>query len=209
MLRASARRRARPAPPGPTPSARRRCASRLARRVELAVGEALALADHRDRVGRARRLRLEAARAARRRAGYAGAGAVPLDQQLLRAPPRSAAAARASARVGLGDDALEQRPRGGRAAASMRRARRTGRWCTRATPASPSAASPQRERRGRTSPSRAPAPTARSVEPGQRAAPAAARSAARTSPGTAACGRGRAPARSSSTSCSNGRSWCA
>ena len=48
-----------------------------------------------------------------------------------------------------------------------------------------------------------------SAQPGQRRSPARACSGGRTSPGRAGCGSGRAPACSSSTSRSNGSSWCA
>ena len=194
-LRADARARAGGAPAG-WPARRARRSVRL-----------LVLADHGHRVRRPRRLRLEqlvqagcrADRPPRCRSTPPGAGC------------RSAAVSSGSSESRCSGVGHDRRPAAARSAPSSRsigRARRTGRWRTPTRPAD--LAVPLVEASVRSNfavvPARADRPQAQARDL-QRSRPA--RSAARTSPGTAASWARLRSGASSSTSFSNGRSWCA
>ena len=198
---------ARRATSGPTPSDCRWCASRLARRVQLAVGQPLRRHTDGDGVRRARRLRLEQLVRRRRRAGSRHRRVVPARPGAGAARRRGISGSARQRRVGGVERAGQQHLRGARPCARPSRRRRDR----------------SRTRARRRRPSRARLELQRQVELGL---PASARRRPRW-PGrprcVAAAGRvlqanitwksgvrpGRAPAASASTSRSKGTSWCA
>ena len=188
---------------GPTPRPRRWWASWLARASSVAVSQRPVAAGHGDRLGRPIRLRLEELVEGdllgplRRR--------IPIDQQVA---PLGLAQQRESREpsIGGGGDGFEQGlqapehpvDRGGveQVGAVLERRHQALRR------------TPSRRGSGRTSPCRSRPPAGSA--PARAAAPAeAGRSGGRTSPGRAATGPSSRSGCKTSTSCSNGTSWCA
>ena len=161
-------------------------------RVQLAIGQLLLLEDHGDRRRGCARPGPRTAGGCTGRAGCRPAVAFHSHQQLLPLGCGQQRQVATAARPGRAISRAAAREVAHQARDAWRR--RTGRWCTRDSPSEPSSASLQRQRQVELGACVLGTPAPASVHAGQLQRAPAGRSAARTSPGTAACGSGRAAA---------------